>query len=86
MALVSVVFYGSMPISGPLGGMLAGRFGPAAALAFGGAAALLGAAGAAVALRSPPSSIPTQTPPAGDSECPPDFPQAEAAAICQSRE
>jgi predicted MFS family arabinose efflux permease len=86
MALVSVVFYGSMPISGPLGGMLAARFGPAAALAFGGAAALLGAAGAAIALRRPRSATPVQTPPVGDSECPPGFPQAEAAAICQSRE
>jgi len=79
MALVSVVFYGSMPISGPLGGMLAGRFGAAAALAVGGAAALLGATGAALALRRSRSSIPTHTPPADDSASPPGFPQAEAA-------
>jgi hypothetical protein len=56
------------------------------ALAFGGAAALLGAAGAAVAVRRYRSSIQTQTPPVGNSECPPGFPQAEAAAIRQSRE
>lgn len=85
MALVSVVFYGSVPISGPLAGVLAGRLGPEVALTVGGVAALLGATGAAVAMTRSRSSTPRR-PPCGTGEPDPDFAQAEATAITQYRE
>jgi len=51
MALWAVVFLGSTPIGGPLTGLIAGRFGPRAALALGGVATVLTGIAAFGALR-----------------------------------